>query len=316
MTEKIMIGVSSCLLGKPVRYDGGHKHNRYITDILGNYFEFTPVCPEVECGLPVPRETMRLLGNPENPRLITSKTGIDHTDQMLSFCEAKVKELRTKKLCGFIFKKNSPSSGLYRVKVYGNKGQAQKTGRGLFAAAFVKSFPLLPVEEEGRLQDAPIRENFIEKVFCYHRWMQFTAAAPNYRKLINYHAHHKLQLMAHSPKQLSMMGKLAANGKAIEPGMLMENYQIQLMVALSLKATVKKNVNVLFHIIGYFKKLNSPDEQAELIELIENYARHLVPLIVPLTLINHFVRKYNIPYLAGQTYLEPHPAELMLRHHV
>jgi uncharacterized protein YbgA (DUF1722 family)/uncharacterized protein YbbK (DUF523 family) len=316
MTEKIMIGVSSCLLGKPVRYDGGHKHNRYITDILGNYFEFTPVCPEVECGLPVPRETMRLLGNPENPRLITSKTGIDHTDQMLSFCEAKVKELRTKKLCGFIFKKDSPSSGLYRVKVYGNKGQAQKTGRGLFAAAFVKSFPLLPVEEEGRLQDAPIRENFIEKVFCYHRWMQFTAAAPNYRKLINYHAHHKLQLMAHSPKQLSMMGKLAANGKAIEPGMLMENYQIQLMVALSLKATVKKNVNVLFHIIGYFKKLNSPDEQAELIELIENYARHLVPLIVPLTLINHFVRKYNIPYLAGQTYLEPHPAELMLRHHV
>jgi len=316
MTEKIKIGVSSCLLGNPVRYDGGHKHNRYITDILGQHFAFTPVCPEVECGLPVPRETMRLVGNSDRLRLITSKTGIDHTDKMHSFCETKVEELRIKGLCGFLFKKDSPSSGLYRVKVYGNKGQAQKNGRGLFAAAFVKAFPLLPVEEEGRLLDAPIRENFIEKVFCYHRWIVFTATAPDYKKLIDFHTRHKLQLMAHSPKHLSLMGKLVANGKAIEPGKLFDSYLTHLMEALSLKATVKKNVNVLFHIIGYFKKLNSSDEQAELIELIESYAGHLAPLIVPLTLISHYVRKYDLLYLAGQTYLEPHPAELMLRNHV
>lgn len=316
MNGKIKIGVSSCLLGNPVRYDGGHKHDRYITDVLGQYFSFIPVCPEVECGLPVPRETMHLAGAPEEPRLVTTRTSIDLTDQMQSFCSKKVRELEKSDIRGFIFKKDSPSSGLYRVKIYGEAGQAQKKGRGLFAAAVANKFPLLPLEEEGRLQDAWLRENFIEKIFCFHRFKEFAAADPDYKKLIVFHARHKLQLMAHSPKLLSAMGKMVAAGKEIETKELLGNYLKLLMEALSARATVKKNINVLFHIIGYFKKLNNRDEQAELIELIEQYARHIVPLVVPLTLISHYVRKYKIPYLAGQTYLEPHPAELMLRNHV
>jgi len=290
MTEKILIGVSSCLLGNPVRYDGGHKHDRYITDILGQYFEFLPVCPEVECGLPVPRETMRLVGNPEQPRLLTTRTGVDLTEQMQKFCGTKIMELETAELCGFIFKKDSPSSGLFRVN--------------------------LPLEEEGRLNDANLRENFIERVFCYHRWKKFVANQATYKELIKFHARHKLQLMAHNPKLLSAMGKLVASGKTVPPAELMDNYCQLLMTALTYRATVKKNVNVLYHLIGYFKKLNNTDEQAELVELIERYARHIVPLVVPLTLINHYVRKYKIMYLIGQTYLEPHPAELMLRNHV
>ncbi len=316
MEDKIRIGVSSCLLGNPVRYDGGHKHDHYITNILANYFHFVAVCPEVECGLPVPRETMRLAGNSENPRLVTSKSGIDHTEKMLSFCNQKVRSLESEDLKAFIFKKDSPSSGLYRVKVYGESGQAQKNGRGLFASALVNYFPNLPVEEEGRLRDPALRENFIEKVFCYNRWKNFLKADPDYKKLIDFHSRHKLQLMAHSPKLTSKMGRLVAAGKATQGKELLEEYQLFLLEALALKATTKKNVNVLYHIAGHFKKLITGDEKKELIELINNYAHSLVPLVVPLTLINHYVRKYGNAYLQNQTYLEPHPSELMLRNHV
>ncbi len=316
MEKNIRVGVSSCLLGNPVRYDGGHKHDRYITDTLADYFHFIPVCPEVECGLPVPRETMRLVGKPESPRLVTSRSGIDHTEKMLAFCNQKVRLLENEDLCAFIFKKDSPSSGLYRVKVYGDSGQAQKNGRGFFAAALVNHFPLLPVEEEGRLHDPVLRENFIERVFCYNRWKAFLQNVPDYKKLIDFHSRHKLQLMAHSPKLASQMGKLVAAGKTIPKKELLEEYQLSLLETLALKATIKKNVNVLYHITGHFKKLLTGDEKAELIQLIDNYAHSLVPLIVPLTLINHYIRKHEVFYLQNQTYLEPHPFELMLRNHV
>jgi len=316
MEQKIRVGVSSCLMGNPVRYDGGHKHDRYITDVLSAYFELVPVCPEVECGLPVPRETMRLVGDPEQPRLVTSKSGLDHTEKMLSFCSRRVTQLENEDLCAFIFKKDSPSSGLQRVKVYNDSGQAQKKGRGLFAAAVVNRFPLLPVEEEGRLHDAPLRENFIERVFCYQRWKNFMKNTPDYKKLVLFHTQHKLQLMAHSPRHLSNMGKLVAAGKRMPKEILLDDYQSNLMESLALRATVKKNSNVLLHINGYFKKYISSEEKAELIELTDSYARLIVPLVVPLTLINHYVRKYKVAYLQNQTYLEPHPAELMLRNHV
>lgn len=314
--EKIHVGVSSCLLGNPVRYDGGHKHDRYITDILGRYFDFVPVCPEVECGLPIPREAMRLLGDPEAPRLVTSRTKIDHTDKMLSYCHTRVRELESDDLCAFIFKKDSPSSGLHKVKVYHQSGHSQKKGRGFFAAALTSHFPLLPVEEEGRLNDPGLRENFIEKVFCYYRWKNFLQQKPNYKSLIAFHTSHKLQLMSHSPKHLSKMGKLVAAGKDMPEESLLTEYQADLMEAMSLKATVKKNVNVLYHIAGYFKKLISSDEKSELISLIESYANHTAPLVIPLTLTNHFIRKYGVTYLQNQTYLEPHPSELMLRNQV
>ncbi len=316
MQGKIRVGVSSCLLGNPVRYDGGHKHDRYITDILGKYFDFVPVCPEVECGLPIPREAMRLLGDPETPRLVTSRSGIDLTEKMIGYCHTRVRELEKNDLCAFIFKKDSPSSGLHKVKVYHESGHSKKNGRGFFAAAFTDHFPLLPVEEEGRLNDPGLRENFIEKVFCYYRWKTFLQQKPNYKALINFHTTHKLQLMSHSPKHLSIMGKMVAAGKDIPEETLLTEYQADLMEAMSLKATVKKNVNVLYHISGYFKKLISSDEKNELISLIESYANHKAPLVVPLTLANHFIRKYDASYLQNQTYLEPHPSELMLRNQV
>lgn len=315
MGNDIAIGVSSCLLGEKVRYDGGHKHDRYITDTLGRFFRFVPVCPEVGCGLPVPREAMRLQGDPSAPRLVTSRTGIDLTERMLDFCRKKVVELEREDLCGFIFKKDSPSSGLFRVKVYGG-GVPARTGRGLFADALVKHFPLLPVEEEGRLYDMNLRENFIERVFAFRSWKDFLLGPCGMGDLVAYHTGRKLQILAHSPEMYREMGKLVAEGKRMERGELLSRYRELLMRALSLHATVRKNTNVLTHIMGYFKKHLTPGEKEELLEIIRQYHDRLLPLIVPVTLLKHYVNKYDQEYLKSQSYLNPHPVELMLRNHV
>ena len=315
MIDTIKIGVSSCLLGEAVRYDGGHKHDHYITDILRAYFTFVPVCPEVGCGLPIPREAMRLEGDPAAPRLLTNKSRVDLTAQMQAFCAAKVQELEQEDLCGFIFKKNSPSSGLYRVKVY-NNGMATKSGRGLFAAAVAQHFPRLPLEEEGRLGDPSLRENFIERVFSYRRWKDFLACDPTLGRLVEFHTAHKLLMMAHSPATYRQMGVLVAHGKELAAPELFRRYEELLMQGLALHATTAKNTNVLQHIMGYFKKELAAAEKAELLEVISQYHDHLLPLIVPLTLLKHYVRKYDQVYLRGQIYLSPHPAQLMLRNHV
>jgi uncharacterized protein YbgA (DUF1722 family)/uncharacterized protein YbbK (DUF523 family) len=315
VASMIAVGVSSCLLGEKVRYDGGHKHDHYITDTLGCFFQFRPVCPEVGCGMPIPREAMRLEGDPSHPRLVTNRTHIDLTDQMLAYCQKRVDELKKEDLCGFIFKKDSPSSGLYRVKVY-NQGVPAKTGRGLFADAVVRNFPLLPVEEEGRLYDMNIRENFIERVFAYRRWKDFLRTGRSMGELVEFHTAHKLQVMAHSPQLYREMGKLVAEGKTMERAELLELYQEFFMRALSFHATVKKNSDVLMHIMGYFKKELTREEKAELLEVIRQYHDRLIPLIVPLTLLKHYVSKYDQQYLKKQFYLNPHPQELMLRNHV
>ena len=315
MTTSIKIGVSACLLGEHVRYDGGHKHDRYITDTLGRYFSFVPVCPEVGCGLTTPREAMRLEGDPTAPRLMTRQTHVDKSEQMHSFSAQKVKELAHEDLCGFIFKKDSPSSGLFRVKVY-NNGQAQKVGSGLFAAAMVRHFPLLPMEEEGRLNDPDIRENFIERIFSYRRWKDFLAAAPTTGRLIEFHTAQKLLMMAHSPQIYRKLGTLVAHCSEMNPADLLQRYEELFLKGLALHATVKKNTNVLQHIMGYFKRQLSHDEKAELLEVITQYHDHLVPLIVPMTLLRHYIGKYDQQYLKGQVYLAPHPAQLMLRNHV
>ena len=315
MPDTITIGVSSCLLGEHVRYDGGHKHDRYITDTLGRWFRFLPVCPEVGCGLPVPRESMRLEGDPAAPRLVTGRSRIDQTDRMLTYCQAKVKELEGADLCGFIFKKDSPSSGLFRIKVYHEHG-ATKNGSGLFAAAVARHFPLLPMEEEGRLNDPDLRENFIERVFSYRRWKDFLADSPTTGRLVAFHTAHKLLVMAHSPEVYRTMGKLVAGGSELPLPELLGRYEELFMKGLALHATPKKNTNVLLHMMGYFKKVLSAGEKAELLEVIGQYHDRLTPLVVPLTLIRHYVRKYDQPYLQGQIYLSPHPAELMLRNHV
>jgi uncharacterized protein YbgA (DUF1722 family)/uncharacterized protein YbbK (DUF523 family) len=315
MSVPIKIGVSSCLLGEHVRYDGGHKHDRYITDTLGKYFTFVPVCPEVGCGLPIPREAMRLEGDPANPRLMTGRSRVDLTDRMLAFCATRVRELEGEDLCGFIFKKDSPSSGLFRVKVY-NNGAAAKSGSGLFAAAVARRFPLLPMDEEGRLNDPFIRENFIERVFSYRRWKDFLATGPTLGRLVEFHTAHKLLMMAHSPEIYRTMGTLVAHGRELPEQELFRSYEEQFMKGLALHATTKKNTNVLHHIMGYFKQQLSHDEKAELLVVIGQYHDHLVPLVVPLTLLRHYVVKYDQQYLKGQVYLSPHPAELMLRNHV
>jgi uncharacterized protein YbgA (DUF1722 family)/uncharacterized protein YbbK (DUF523 family) len=314
MDQTIKIGVSSCLLGKEVRYNGGHSHDRYITGTLGQYFTSVDVCPEVEAGLGIPRETMRLVGDPESPHLLTSKTGRDYTDTMRSWAQKRVQELEAENLCGFIFKSKSPSSGMERVKVYTEKGfPGSNKGIGLFARAFMEHFPLLPVEEEGRLHDASLRENFIEQIFALKRWRQVAEQKKSRGNIVAFHTEHKLQIMSHSLQHYRDMGRLVARIKEVELAPLYEKYEAMFMQALSLQATVKKNVNVLQHMAGYFKKLVSKDEKQELQEVIEQYHRSYTPLIVPITLINHYVRKYGQEYLQKQSYLNPHPIELKLR---
>jgi uncharacterized protein YbgA (DUF1722 family) len=258
---------------------------------------------------------MRLEGDPAAPRLMTRTSRVDKTGQMQAFCTMKIKELENEDLCGFIFKKDSPSSGLYRVKVY-NNGQALKAGSGLFAAAMTRHFPLLPMEEEGRLNDAPIRENFIERIFSYRRWKDFLAGAPTIGRLVEFHTGNKLLMMAHSPQIYREMGALVAHGAELPVVELLQRYEELFMKGLTLQATVKKNTNVLQHIMGYFKRQLSVDEKIELLDVIGQYHEHLLPLIVPMTLLKHYINKYDQQYLKGQVYLAPHPAQLMLRNHV
>ncbi len=314
--EKIRLGISTCLLGEKVRYDGGHKLDHYLKDTLGKYVDWVPVCPEVEYGLPVPREAMRLTGNPEDPRLVTSGTGIDHTEGMKSWAEKRLNELDKEGLCGFIFKSRSPSSGMRGVKVYGNSGVPARTGVGIFARAFMQRFPLIPVEDSGRFQNPALRENFIEQVFVFRRWKEFQEGGGSIKDLVSFHTDHKLLILSHSVKHYRTLGSLVAGAKRHNPEKLYSEYIGTLMQGLKLLSTANKNTNVLHHMLGYFKKMISSDEKKELIEVIENYYKGFVPLIVPVTLFKHYVRKYDEHYLARQHYLNPHPVELMLRNHV
>lgn len=316
MLTKIKLGISACLLGEEVRFDGGHKLDRFITETLGKFVDFVPVCPEVECGLGIPREAMHLVAAPDGPRLVTVRTGVDHTERLLAWARKRVGELEREELCGFIFKSDSPSSGMERVKIYSGKGMAAKTGVGLFAREFMHHFPLLPVEEEGRLHDPGLRENFLERLFTLKRWRDTLALGPKPGHLVDFHTRHKLLIMSHSPKHYELLGKLVAQIKGIPQPEFYEHYQTQLMESLRLKTTIKKNVNVLLHVMGYFKKNLSPAEKEELLEIIDEFRKEYIPLIVPVTLLNHYVRKYEQPYLKDQYYLQPHPIELKLRNHV
>lgn len=314
--EKIRLGISSCLLGNKVRYDGGHKLDRFLTDTLGRYVDYVPVCPEVECGLEVPRKSMRLEGDPASLRLIVTATGEDLTERMVRWAKKRVAELAAENLCGFIFKSNSPSSGMERVKVYNEKSMPIKNGVGMFAAIFMKHFPLLPVEDEGRLHDPGLRENFIERIFALKRWREALSVKNFKKSLIDFHTKHKLLILAHSTKHYQMMGKLVAAQKNFSAQDIQKQYQNLLLEALKIKATPAKQVNVLQHMMGYFKEQLSGDEKEELLDLIHAYRNGHIPLIVPVTLLSHYVRKFNEPYLSQQLYLHPHPAELQLRNHV
>jgi uncharacterized protein YbgA (DUF1722 family)/uncharacterized protein YbbK (DUF523 family) len=315
MAEKIKLGVSSCLLGNKVRYDGGHKLDHFLRDTLGHFVDFVPVCPEVECGLPVPREAMHLVGDPDQPRLVTRNSGIDHTARMQTWAQKRLDQLEKEDLCGFIFKKNSPSSGMQRVKVYNAKGVPVAQGSGLFAKAYMERFPRLPVEEEGRLHDPNLRENFIERIFALQRWRRFLSRKPTPGTLMDFHAQEKLLLLAHSPQHYRQMGQLVAGGKHLPTAELMDSYERLLLEALQRMATVAKHGNVLQHLLGYFKKQLTDAEKQEMLGIIADFRQHHLPLIVPVTLAKHYVLKYRQPYLTRQTYLNPHPIALQLRNH-
>lgn len=316
MEKTIKLGISTCLLGENVRYDGGHKLDRFLTETLGQYVQYVPVCPEVECGLSIPREAMHLEGDLSSSRLVTSRTKQDMTDLMVQWAQKRVVELEKENLCGFIFKSNSPSSGMERVRVYNQKGMPIKKGVGMFARIFMDHFPLLPVEDEGRLYDPKIRENFMERIFALRRWREILAQKETRGSLVNFHTRNKLLILSHSPKHYHEMGKLVAQAKDFPLKELYLQYQALFMESLLLKTTPKKNANVLQHMMGYFRQQLSSDEKQELLEIINLYRKGHLPLIIPITLINHYVRKYNQPYLKEQYYLNPHPIELQLRNHV
>ena len=313
---RLRLGISRCLLGEEVRFDGGHKRDDFLTDVLGRYVEWVPVCPEVEAGLGTPREAMRLVGDSEHPRLVTIKNGRDHTEAVERTASVRIDSLTELDLSGYVFKRDSPSCGVGRVRIYNEHGKPSRTGVGLFARAFMKQCPLIPVEEEGRLCDPGLRENFIERVFCYRRYQTLVNSGVTRHALVQFHTIHKCLLLAHSPRHCEALGRLVGEAERYRSKELAFRYGELFMKALAVKATVRKHVNVLQHIVGYFKDRLETPEKAELMGVLEDYHRGLTPLIVPLTLIKHYVWRLEAHYIAGQVYLNPHPKELMLRNHV
>jgi uncharacterized protein YbgA (DUF1722 family)/uncharacterized protein YbbK (DUF523 family) len=314
--RSIRIGISSCLLGQPVRYDGGHKRDRFLTDVLGRFVEWMPVCPEVEVGMGVPRPTLRLVRSADDVRMVAERSGEDHTRAMHSFARKRVAALRKLDLAGYVLKKDSPSCGMERVRVYGEKGMPEKKGRGLFAQALLEAIPQLPIEEEGRLYDPLLRENFIERVFAYRRLRDLFRGRWSVGSLVAFHTAHKLQLMSHEPQAYPRLGRLVGEAKGMDRGELRSRYADGFMSALARRATPRRNVNAMHHMLGFFRKHLDARSKQELLGLIEDYRNGLVPLVVPLTLIRHHVERCDIAYLRDQHYLAPHPVELMLRNRV
>ncbi len=312
----IRVGISSCLLGEEVRYDGGHQKDAYITGVLARYFTWVPVCPEMEVGMGVPREPIRLVGDPAAPRLMGVTSGTDHTERMSDFARRRVDELRGRGLSGYILKRASPSCGLERVKVHAGDGPPARTGTGLFARALTAALPLLPVEEEGRLNDARLRDNFITRVFAHRRFTALRESRPRPAAVVEFHTAHKYLVLAHSPAAYARLGRLVAEGARSPNEAWLDRYGEGLMRAFESRATTRKHVNVLQHIMGFFKTQLSAAEKRELSGVIGDYAAGLVPLVVPITLINHHVARFDVAYVRDQIYLRPHPKELMLRNHV
>ena len=311
----LRLGISRCLLGDEVRYDGGHKRDSFLTDVFGRYVEWVPVCPEVEAGLGTPREPMRLVGDPTRPRLMTITSGKDHTEALERTTADRITQLNGMDLSGYVFKKDSPTCGVERVRIYNKHGTPARKGIGIFAHAFIERFPLIPVEEEGRLCDPSLRENFIERVFFYRRFQDLLGPGVTRQALVRFHTIHKYLLLAHSPQRYQLLGWLVGQAERHPPKEVALRYGGLFMQTLAMQATVRKHVNVLQHILGFFKNRLSSQEKTELLGVIGDYHRGLTPLIVPLTLVRHYVQIFDVRYIRDQVYLNPHPKELMLRNH-
>jgi uncharacterized protein YbgA (DUF1722 family)/uncharacterized protein YbbK (DUF523 family) len=322
--DTIRIGISACLLGQEVRFDGGHKRDHFLTETFGRLVEWVPVCPEVEVGMGTPREPIRLVrgadpassGSEAQVRLVGVKSGKDWTQSMRNWSADRLEQLATLDLCGYVLKKDSPSCGMERVKIYAPPGMPDKSGVGLFAAALLARFPTLPVEEEGRLQDPRLRDNFVERVFAYRRLRTLFAGRWTAGDLVRFHTAHKLVLLAHQPSAYTALGRLVATARQHPRAELRERYEREFMSALRRLATPTRHANVMQHMVGYFRTHLDADSRDELLALIEDHRHGIVPLIVPITLIKHHARRLGVEYLQGQVYLEPHPRELALRNHV
>ncbi len=311
---EIRIGVSACLLGRKVRYDGGHKEDAFVTGVLARFVTLVAVCPEVEVGMGTPREPVRLLRIGGEVRMIGHPSETDHTEAMRRWAEARVRELEAEDLSGFVLKKDSPSCGMERVEVH-SEGAGARNGRGLFARALAERMPLLPAEEEGRLHDPRLRENFIERVFAYRRLEGLLAARWTVGDLVRFHAAEKLLLLAHDPAASRALGRLVAAAKGRPRAEVARGYREAYLRALAKLATPGKHANVLQHVAGYFEDLLPAKEKRELHQAIGDFRRGLASLVVPLTLLRHQARRHRVSSLEGQSYLWPHPKELMLRNH-
>lgn len=320
MSEKnipyIPVGISACLLGQKVRFDGGHKRSNYCLNILSECFDFKPFCPEVAAGLGTPRQPIRLVGDASNPRALgTRDPELDATDGLAEHADF-VSEHHPE-LCGYILMKGSPSCGMERVKVYHPNGMPNEAGSGIFAARLMANNPALPVEEEGRLNDAVLRENFITRVFVYHAWKQQVENDPSMHGLIQFHSRHKYQVMAHSYEGYRELGRyLAQVAPNVPLQEAMDHYILTLMNALQKKANRKSHTNVLLHIIGYMKKELDSDTKQDLLAAIEEYRTNKVHLVVPLTLLKHYLKRHGNEYIMSQAYLNPYPHELGLRNYI
>ncbi len=313
---EIRIGVSACLLGEKVRFDGGHKHARFLTDHLGELVTFVPVCPEVEVGMGIPRETIRLEVGPDGEtRLVAPRSETDHTVAMERYAKRRSRELQALDLSGYVLKKGSPSCGMERVKLYDRNGMPSKGGVGVFARALLERLPLLPVEEEGRLNDPHLRENFIERVFAYRRLRNLFEGRWARGDLVRFHTAEKLLILAHNQAAYRRLGRLVATAKGRPPAEVATEYSAEYMGALARIARRRAHVNVLQHAIGHFRTLLDQEDRDELHAVIDDFGRGLVPLIVPITLIRHHLRRHDVAWLRGQVYFDPHPKELMLRNH-
>jgi uncharacterized protein YbgA (DUF1722 family)/uncharacterized protein YbbK (DUF523 family) len=308
--EKIKIGISSCLMGEKVRFDSGHKRNAYINGILSNFFEFTTFCPEVAIGLSIPREPIRLVTLDDEVRCVGVKTpDLDVTEDL--YQSADEQRDWHQDLRGYILKKGSPSCGMERVRLY--KGDIpDRIGVGLYAARLMQNFPDLPVEEEGRLEDPVLRENFIQRVYIYSRWHKLMAQSVSMQSLTLFHAQHKYIYMSHDQVLARQLGSWLADNHKTEMTILSQQYLSKMMALLKHSASRKNHVNTLQHIQGYLKNHLDADDKAELTMSISQYREGLLPLIVPITLLRHHFRRHPVSYISDSYYMQPHPAELML----
>lgn len=311
--SRIPIAISSCLLGESVRYNGGHKRSVFCADTLSLYFEYLPFCPEVAIGMGVPRESIRLVGDWDAPNAVGTKTeSLDVTKALVGYADDvrdQIKDCR-----GYIFMKDSPSCGLYSTKVYNSKmGLHPKKRSGLYAARIRESFPLIPMEESGRLNDPELRENFIARVFAFDDWKSNVHSQPSAKKLVAFHSRYKYWVMAYSQALYKKLGQMVASAGVGDINELCHAYIHDLMDGTRKPPTRTGHVNVLFHLVGYLRETVPGGIRQDLTQAIDEYRRALVPLAVPMKLMEHYLENYASDYVRRQSYINPYPYELGLR---